>query len=84
MYQEELRGVKYLAFVGLGVDVSQLLVDRHGLTELHRPLKHFLETLLGAIHVLQVEQGHPHVQLLLLLPGTTQRNLKLGLKRFLE
>lgn len=32
----------HLGLVGLGVDVSQLLVDGHGLTELQRPLKHFL------------------------------------------
>lgn len=58
-----------LNLLRLCVDVSQLLVHGHGLTELQRPLKYFLQAFLGAVHVLQVEQGHPHVQLLLLLPG---------------
>lgn len=62
----------YLGLVGLCVDVSQLLVNGHGLTELLCPLKYFLQALLCAVHVLQVQQGHPHIQLLLLLPGTTQ------------
>ncbi len=57
-----------LDLVRLCVDVSQLLVNGHGLTELQRPLKHFLQALLRAVHVLQVQQGHPHVQLLLLFP----------------
>lgn len=64
------RGGSNLGLFTLGVDVGQLLVHGHGLAELHRPLKHFLQALLGAIHVLQVEQGHPHVQLLLLLPAS--------------
>lgn len=61
-----------LDFVGVGVDICQLLVHRHWFAELHRSLKHFLQAFLGAVHVLQVQQGHPHVQFLLLLPGPTQ------------
>lgn len=64
----------YLDLVRLCVDVSQLLVHRHGLTELQRPLKHFLQALLCAVHVLQVQQGHPHIQLLLLFPGEKKQD----------
>lgn len=59
----------HLNLAGLGINVCQLLVDRHGLAVLNGSLKHFLKVLFSTVHVLQVEQSYPHVQLLLLLPG---------------
>lgn len=63
-----MAGGSNLDFLALGIDIGQLLVHGHWLAELQRPLKHFLQALRGAVHVLQVQQGHPHVQFLLLLP----------------
>lgn len=54
MKQKKIKSGPYFYFVGLGVDVSQLLVDGHGLTELQRSVKHILQRLRSSIHVLQV------------------------------
>src|SRR4029434_5593758 len=51
--------VSHLDLVGLGVDVGQAQVDGHGLAVLHGALKHLLQALLCAVHVLPVHQGHP-------------------------
>ncbi|EDL42027.1 mCG148484 [Mus musculus] len=57
----------YLVFLGLGVDVSQMQENLERLVVLHSSLEDLSQGLLRAVHVFQVQQGHPHVQLLLLL-----------------
>lgn len=72
--KHQIKGEEsHLDLVGFGVNICQLLVDRHGLAVLNGSLKHFLKALFSTVHVLQVEQSHPYIQLLLLLPTETTK-----------
>lgn len=59
----------YLELLGLGVDVSQMQENLERLIVLHSSLEDLSQGLLRTVHVFQVQQCHPHVQLFLLLPG---------------
>ena len=62
--------VAYLRLVAARVDADQLAVDGPRVVGLQRPLEDGGETVGAAVQVLEVEQRHPHVQLLLVLPET--------------
>ena len=56
--------VTYLVLAGLDVDADHPLVHLLRLVVLARPLEHLFKAVVVAVCVLQVQQGHPDIQLL--------------------